>query len=144
MADVFRCCNCGRNYECEEADYGTTIKARMEDSITGTSGDVVLMLCRECWERIKGVTEAGMESGDRFRNGAFVTECGICEGVIPFERGTLQGVVIDGEHFNRNTGERGRFRTPICPGCWMRILLNVARDMASMLIAEREEERDVF
>jgi len=140
MAKIFQCCNCGRNYECEEADYGTAIEARVMDGITGTSGDVVLRLCRKCWERIRTNTKEGMESGDHFRNGAFVLGCGICEGPISFEGGTLQGVVIVGEHYNSYTDCGGRFRTPICPECWTRILLNVARDMASMLLSEGGEE----
>ncbi len=128
------CCNCGRNYEHEEANCGTTIKARFEDAFTETSGDAVLMLCRKCWERIKGVTEAGMTAGDHFRNGALVLKCGICEGPISFEGGILQGVVIDGKHYNAHTGRGGSFRAPICPECWMRILLNVAFDMAVMIM----------
>src|SRR5690554_2802405 len=97
MAKIFQCCNCGRDYVFEGADYGTAIEARVMDGITGTSGDVILRLCRKCWERIKGVTEAGM-------TGALVLKCGICEGPITFERGALQGVMFDGEHYNSHTG----------------------------------------
>ena len=130
---LFKCCNCGRNYEIE-TDYGTAITARIDDSITGTSADVVLRLCRKCWDQIRANTKEGMTAGDYFRNGALVTKCGICEGPISFEGGILQGVVIDGEHDNPDTGRRGRIRAPICPECWMRILLHVARDMAVMIM----------
>ncbi len=97
------------------------------------------MLCRKCWEQIRATAEAGAAAGGHFRNGALVTVCGICEEVISFEGGILQGVVIDGEHDNPNTGRCGRSHAPICLECWTRILLNVALDMAAMLSSEEEE-----